>query len=59
LIMWVGWDYISEQRAYCSSPCWYLSTENHGDMMTPEEEHSWVVHRSSLAIIPVDSPGSI
>jgi hypothetical protein len=54
-----GWRWVEtmalkydHQRAYCSSPRWYMSMENHGEMMMPPGENSWVVHQSSLAIPP-------
>jgi hypothetical protein len=46
------------QRAYCSSPSWYISMENHGGMMMSKEENSWFVLQNSLEILPAETPGS-
>jgi hypothetical protein len=32
--------------------------ENHGEMMMPAGENSWLVHQSPLAILPAESPES-
>jgi hypothetical protein len=45
------------QRAYSSSPRWYMSMGNYGGMIS-REENSWFVHQSSLAILPADTSGS-
>jgi hypothetical protein len=45
------------QRAYCLSPRWYMSMDNHDGMMMSTEEN-WFVHQSFLAILPAESSGS-
>jgi hypothetical protein len=40
MIMLMGWDYVSELRPhlpYFSSPRWYISMENTGEMLLSEE----------------------
>jgi hypothetical protein len=37
----------NQQRAYCSSPRWYMSMESHGGMISVGED-SWFVHQSFL-----------
>jgi hypothetical protein len=46
------------QRAYCSSPRWYMSIEKHGEMMMPAGNNSCFVHQSPLAILSAESSGS-
>jgi hypothetical protein len=53
------WDYFSEPpplKLYCDI-WWYPSIENHDEMMMPAVENSWLVHQSSLAILPAQSSG--
>jgi hypothetical protein len=45
------------QRAYCSSPMWYMSTESYGGMISTG--NSWFFHQSSLEILPAESTSSI
>jgi hypothetical protein len=45
------------QRAYCSSPRWYMCVENLGEVMIPTGENTWHVHQSSLAILSAESSG--
>jgi hypothetical protein len=55
----MGWDYVSEPRpslAYCSSPGWYVSVEDHG-MMLPAGNNSWLVHYSSLVVLRAETSG--
>jgi hypothetical protein len=44
------------KRAYCSSPRWYVSVENHGD--NDAGENSWLVYQGSLVILPAETSGS-
>jgi hypothetical protein len=64
LIDWLyismGWDYISELRPLTSLlfiSQMYVSIENHGRMISTEE-NSWFVHQNSLAVLPAVSSSS-
>jgi hypothetical protein len=53
-IMSVGWDYLSELRPPTGMlfvPRWYMSMENHGEMLCTGANSS-CIHQSSLAIVP-------
>jgi hypothetical protein len=46
MIDWLGWgENISEnwghQRAYCSSPGWYVSMEGHDDDDDDDDDDGW------------------
>jgi hypothetical protein len=45
------------QRAYCSSPGWYMSMESYV-MMMPTGDNSWLVHQSSFAVLPAETYGA-
>jgi hypothetical protein len=44
----------SPQRAYCSSPGWYVSVENHRVMISAGES-SRFIRQNTLAVLPPDS----
>jgi hypothetical protein len=44
------------RQVHCSSPRWFMSTNNHIEMMSTQENF-WFVHQSSLAILPAESSG--
>jgi hypothetical protein len=48
---------FDNQRVYCLSPRWYISTEYHGGIL-PTEKNFWFVHQSSLAILPAEASSS-
>jgi hypothetical protein len=45
-----------QQRVYRSSPRWYTGIKNHSGMLLTE--NSWLIHQSSLAILPAQSSSS-
>jgi hypothetical protein len=58
LIDWLWWgETMSQnrghQRAYCSSSRWYVSMV----VMMPAGDNSWLVHQSSLAVLPAETSG--
>jgi hypothetical protein len=62
LIDWLRWsETVSQncghQRAYLSSPGRYVSIESHGVMM-PAGDNSWLIHQSSLAVLPAETSGA-
>jgi hypothetical protein len=60
IIMSMLWDYVSELRppsGLLFIPRWYMSMESHGGMILTGE-NSWLVHQSSLAILPAESSSS-
>jgi hypothetical protein len=61
LIVWLWWgetmsQNCGQQRAYYLSPGWYVSMEGHC-VMIPAGDNSWLVHKSSLAVIPAETSG--
>jgi hypothetical protein len=60
MITSIGWDQSlnwGHQRAYCSLPRRYMRVGIHGGMNLTEK-NSWLVHQSSLEILPGESSGS-
>jgi hypothetical protein len=54
LLMSMGWDYVSKLQpptGLLFSPRWYMSMDNRGRMISTGE-NSWLVHQSSLEILP-------
>jgi hypothetical protein len=47
------------QRACCSSPGWYVSMKRHGDDDDAAGDNSWLVHQSSLAVLPAETSGEV
>jgi hypothetical protein len=45
------------QRAYCSSPGWYVSV-GAMVMIIPARDNSWLVHQSFLAVLPAEISGA-
>jgi hypothetical protein len=54
MVMSMGWDY-GLQRANYSPPSWYSWITV---VKWWTEENSWLVHQSSLAILPAETYGS-
>jgi hypothetical protein len=59
---WLWWaktmsQNCGHQRAYCLSPGWYVNVESHGND-DAGWGYSWLVHQSSLAVLPAETSGA-